>query len=218
MTKIPRNGWIEYATPPHEHLSPGEFVNSLASVTYKCLENHIIDEDSSAANFCFRGQWRNEVPNCQPRCSTKSITGVSIVASSCHFDDLEVRCTDPAKPGTIARINCRDRYERQTVARLQIITCSEDGIWNPLPETCTPICGEAAPEGTPYIVGGFNAQITQVPWHVGIYKASSNGNSFDFQCGGTIINARVVISAAHCFWDRSETKPCKALVTVWAVI
>lgn len=208
VTKIPRNGWIEYSTPPHDRLSPGEFVNSLTSVTYKCLENHIIDDDSNAANICFRGEWKEAIPNCQPRCSTKSITGVSIVASSCYLDDQEVRCSEPAKPGTIARINCRDRYERQTVARQQIITCADDGIWNPLPETCSPTCGEEAPEGTPYIVGGFNAQITQVPWHVGIYK-NTGGSSYAFQCGGSIINARVVISAMHCFWDRSEGKSCK---------
>lgn len=209
MTKIPRNGWIQYSTPPHEHLFPGDFVDSLSSVTYKCLENHLVDAENATTNFCYRGQWRHEVPNCQPRCSTKSISGVSIFASICHLGNREVRCTDPAVPGTIARVNCRDRYERQTVSRLQIITCTEEGIWNPLPETCTPICGEEAPAGTPYIVGGFNASITKVPWHVGIYKSSAYDQSYVLQCGGTIINARVVITAAHCVWDRSEGIPCK---------
>lgn len=56
--------------------------------------------------------------------------------------------------------------------------------------------GEEAPEGTPYVVGGFKASINQVPWHAGIYKF--NGTGYGLQCGGTIINARVIISAMHC--------------------
>lgn len=165
ITKVPRNGWVEYASEPADKLSPGEFVNSITTVNYKCLENHLIE--GPTANFCFQGEWRNPIPDCKPRCSTKAITGVSIVATSCFLNDNETRCSDPAKPGTIARINCRDRYTRQTAARQQIISCGEDGIWSPLPEVCSPICGEEAPKGTPYVVGGFDAEITQVPWHVG---------------------------------------------------
>ena len=35
--------------------------------------------------------------------------------------------------------------------------------------------------------------VTEAPWHVGIYQ---NGEQI---CGGTIVSERVVISAAHCF-------------------
>ena len=35
--------------------------------------------------------------------------------------------------------------------------------------------------------------MTQVPWHVGIYKNREQ------ICGGTIITERVVVTAAHCF-------------------
>ena len=35
--------------------------------------------------------------------------------------------------------------------------------------------------------------MTEVPWHVGIYK---DGEQI---CGGTIVSERLVISAAHCF-------------------
>ncbi|XP_055325237.1 modular serine protease-like isoform X1 [Sitodiplosis mosellana] len=203
ITKIPRNGWIEYASEPNDKLSPGEFVNSVTTVNYKCLQNHIIE--GPTANFCFQGRWRAEIPDCRPRCSTKAITGISIVATSCFLNDVEVRCSEPAEPGTIARVNCRDRYERSSASKQQIITCGDDGIWTPLPEPCSPICGEEAPEGTPYVVGGFQASINEVPWHAGIYKF--NGNAYSLQCGATIVNARVVVSAMHCFWDPSEAKP-----------
>ena len=35
--------------------------------------------------------------------------------------------------------------------------------------------------------------MTEVPWHVGVYRKSEQ------ICGGTIVSERVVISAAHCF-------------------
>ena len=35
--------------------------------------------------------------------------------------------------------------------------------------------------------------VTEAPWHVGIYQ---NGEQI---CGGTIVTERVVITAAHCF-------------------
>lgn len=200
---MPRNGWIEHAAPPKDKLSVGEFVTQLTQVNYKCLDNHLIK--GSNVNICFNGSWRSEVPDCQPFCSTKAITGVSIVATSCFLDDVEVRCSDPAEPRTIARINCRDRYERDVAAKQQIISCGDDGVWFPLPTLCTPICGEESPDGTPYVVGGHRGNITQVPWHVALYK--HNGVDYDFQCGATIVNARVVISAMHCFWDPSENKP-----------
>lgn len=171
-------------------------MNSITTVNYKCLENHLIE--GVTANFCFQGAWRSEVPDCQPRCSTKAITGISIVATSCFLNDVDVSCSEPAKPGTIARVNCRDRYERQSGSKQQIISCGDDGIWSPLPDTCSPICGEEAPEGTPYVVGGFQASINEVPWHAGLYKF--DGTKYSLQCGATILNARVVLSAMHCMF------------------
>lgn len=88
------------------------------------------------------------MPDCEPRCSTQAISGVSITATSCYLNDVEVRCSEPAKPATVARINCRDRYERvNTYVKQHIISCGDDGIWSPSPEPCSPICGEEAPKG-----------------------------------------------------------------------
>lgn len=208
INRLPRNGWIEYAAPPSERISNGDFVNPLTVVNYKCLENHLVD--GPTANFCFNGQWRNAVPDCKPFCSTRAISGVSIRATSCFLNDLEKSCYEPASPGTIARINCQPGYERQVQAKQQVITCGDDGTWQPQPDLCSPICGQEAPDGTPYVLSGFKANITQVPWHIGLYKKNSPNGKFEFQCGGTIVNARVVISAMHCMWDRSQNKPYDA--------
>ena len=42
-------------------------------------------------------------------------------------------------------------------------------------------------------LAGKNFNVTEAPWHVGIYQ---NGEQI---CGGTIVTERVVITAAHCF-------------------
>lgn len=205
ITKIPRNGWIEQIAPPNYKLSYGEYVDSISEVRYRCQSNHL--PNGADTNFCFQGEWKFGVPDCEPFCSTKVISGVSIQPVSCYIGDTDVRCTEAAKPGTIARISCRSRYELPGTKQ-QILTCSENGEWSPQPQVCTATCGEEAPSGTPYIVGGFETNITKVPWHAGIYKR--DGNTFQLQCGGTIVNARVIISAMHCFWDRAENKPYPA--------
>lgn len=63
-----------------------------------------------------------------------------------------------------------------------------------------------APEVVPYIVGGEKVNITKVPWHIGIFTDITSKNTFSQICGGTIINAKLVISAAHCFWDTVENR------------
>lgn len=123
------------------------------------------------------------------------------------MNNEETNCSDPAKPGTIAHIKCSDHYNRE--GGEQTISCDKNRKWNPSPELCAPICGELASEELPHSVGGSSTRITNVPWHVGLYK--STGTSYTLQCGGTIVNARIVLSAMHCFWGRTEQKPCNLL-------
>jgi len=55
------------------------------------------------------------------------------------------------------------------------------------------------------IVGGSQAGRGEFPWQVGFIKKAPNflvGDSRPF-CGGSLINSKTVISAAHCFWDKN---------------
>lgn len=140
-------------------------------------------------------------------CAADAINSFSFVAPNCSFNNKETNCLDPAKPGAIAHIKCRDHYKRQEGE--QITFCGEDGIWSPLPEAWSQICGEKALEVVPNSVGGFYKDITKSPWHVGIYIVE--GTSCAFLCDGTILNALIIISGMHCFWNRSEEKPCDSL-------
>jgi secreted trypsin-like serine protease len=54
---------------------------------------------------------------------------------------------------------------------------------------------------SPRIVGGATASISQVPWQVALVHRLG-GNDFQGQfCGGTILNASWILTAAHCLED-----------------
>ncbi|KAH8232322.1 hypothetical protein KR032_004186 [Drosophila birchii] len=59
------------------------------------------------------------------------------------------------------------------------------------------VCGREKPVQTAFIHFGDVVQRGQFPWMVALLERI--GNEYSFTCGGTLISARTVISAAHCF-------------------
>ncbi|XP_023237441.1 LOW QUALITY PROTEIN: trypsin-like [Centruroides sculpturatus] len=54
------------------------------------------------------------------------------------------------------------------------------------------------------IIGGQDAEEGEVPWMVSVKKWSNGNRRYEHYCGGSIINAQWVVSAAHCFLDPSR--------------
>lgn len=48
------------------------------------------------------------------------------------------------------------------------------------------------------IIGGETTEIGEFPWIVLLRYRNRNGTDAGFQCGGTLINNRYVLTAAHC--------------------
>ena len=109
-------------------------------------------------------------------------------------------CDRDQAPGTEADITCAIGYQipaNQTTP--QTFRCLEGGEWDSTLTKCKPICGRLTAKSIPYVLGGADAKITDVPWAAGIYKINRGGNAQI--CGGTILTKRIIISAAHCFYD-----------------
>lgn len=216
IKELPENGWISHLGDPNTRLYPNDAVPSFGAVNYRCIDNYLLENRNGEVigdtdtNYCVNGVWRNPIPHCKPFCSTKSITGVTINRPDCSYNSRVVSCLDPPRPGTVAKIGCALLYESVVGNGIQLLTCGKDGRWSPAPTACTHKCGEEAPKGTPYVVGGRLANITQVPWHVGVYQLNNKQNGYEIACGGTIINAQVVITAMHCFWNAVYNEPYDA--------
>lgn len=199
---------------PNTRLYPNDIVPPGAAVNYRCIDNYLLESGNgeiigeSDTNYCFGGVWSKPVPNCKPFCSTKAIAGVTIKTSDCTYNNRIVSCLEPPRPGTVVKITCALLYE--STNGIQQLRCGRDGRWSPAPTACVHKCGEEAPKGTPFVVGGRLANITEVPWHVGIYQLNRDKNGYDVVCGGTIINALMIITAMHCFWNPVYNEPYDA--------
>lgn len=175
-------------------------VNDREMILYNCTQNHY--SNGVQRNWCVNGVWQSPTPMCVPKCSP--IIGVTISAS-CFTRDRDYeephKCESPSEPGTVAQVVCQAGYERS--GTMQTIACDANGRWSPLPSKCTEICGKQG-------VRGVNVQasidLAEVPWNVGIYKRLESATHFEQICSGTIISAKVIVSAIHCFWDTSENR------------
>ena len=61
------------------------------------------------------------------------------------------------------------------------------------------VCGKKYDEGNDRIVGGEKAEKNEFPWLVALVM---KGTRIPF-CGGSLINSRYILTAAHCMLDEN---------------
>jgi len=59
----------------------------------------------------------------------------------------------------------------------------------------------------PAIVGGGQISIRQAPWQVAIRAVIPEGKGLSLFCGGSILDASHILTAAHCVFDRETGHP-----------
>ncbi|KAK3914770.1 Coagulation factor IX, partial [Frankliniella fusca] len=58
------------------------------------------------------------------------------------------------------------------------------------------MCGVGSHKVSTRIIGGSDTSASEFPWHVGLYVDDQ------YNCGGSLLSERIVITAAHCVFDR----------------
>lgn len=56
---------------------------------------------------------------------------------------------------------------------------------------------------SPLIVNGKDAELKEFPWQISLQLKDSKSH----RCGGSILNAKFILTAAHCLMRYLESKP-----------
>ncbi|KAJ2940768.1 hypothetical protein O0L34_g14879 [Tuta absoluta] len=199
LPPYPDNG--RYSVGGNSKVRPGDQVNSAqlhvsCNPGYKASGNNIL--------YCVLGAWSEELPKCVRFCKLNPHPSVKYrcQATSEDSEDSYYRdCNTQEPTGTIVRPQCNEpNYYFAGV--LSHMRCNE-GRWNHI-AICQPECGTVTPDGKGLIIDGRESKQGEFPWHAGIYR--KDNNKFLLICGGSLVSNSVVISAAHCFWDKVENK------------
>ncbi|XP_011705943.1 PREDICTED: uncharacterized protein LOC105461159, partial [Wasmannia auropunctata] len=155
---------------------------------------------------CLQGGWNIKVPLTFPKCiaiGCKVLTTVSIQAR-CTYNDQWISCKTSV-PGTKAILDCQNGYRPENnllFVQGNTVTCNMNGEWEPELIRCVSACGTLPPDVKATIVGGVRPNITEFPWHASLYR-DEPGKTKKYFCGATIIQKKLLITAAHCVFDEN---------------
>ncbi|XP_063919441.1 uncharacterized protein LOC135134643 isoform X2 [Zophobas morio] len=183
--------WTMYDVPSQK--SPGEVVPSRTVLEVSCNKNHKLDTYEIVT--CVRGEWRPEIGKCLRTCP--AIDSTSIMTVTCTLNEQTLKSCADAFDGTVARFHCARFFENQGQEKDPFRLCS-NGKWIGSLPTCVPRCGQVLRRKEPtLIVGGHETLRREYPWQVALYRSSDK----NLLCSGTLLNQRVILTAAHCITD-----------------
>ncbi|XP_015521100.2 modular serine protease [Neodiprion lecontei] len=189
---------LDCEIPQGVELEPG------TQLVYTCNSNY--KARGSTEVFCaVTGTW-SKTPVCvEIKCSALNSPSTT---AACSSKGQWVSCDSAVSPGTRAQLSCRQGYMMDTTSfttRRTSVTCNANGKWEPDPVRCIPVCGIARTNQTPLVYNGVKATIGDFPWHATLYKEVNTvkGPKKEFQCGATIIEINLVLTAAHCVYDEN---------------
>ncbi|GBP95973.1 Modular serine protease [Eumeta japonica] len=200
----------EYYVFNKSHDGPGDNYTFL-HLLYQCEYGYGIVGDDKIN--CSRGVWSDVLPTCISGCRLNYDADVHYLCKKWRSKEFsEEFCNVYIPNGEEVLPVCDTPYYRSD-KDLPPMKCV-DGNWNYTP-ACLPECGVniskkkipkhlwvhlRTPDGR--VSRGRSARSKEFPWHVGIYNKMYK--PYMQICGGSIISAEVVVTAAHCFWKDVE--------------
>ncbi|XP_068900932.1 uncharacterized protein [Tenebrio molitor] len=158
----------------------------------ECNETYLLE--GCKIVVCLNGSWIPNIGHCSKTCPPIYSTAILTVKCTARGKEA-MNCTD-ALDGTVANFRCASFYEDSRLARPKAV-CT-DGKWSEIVPDCRPVCGKTSITRDPtLIVGGRVSEKGQFPWQAALYSSLHQS----FLCGGTLLNEKVVLTAAHCITD-----------------
>ncbi|KAL3276513.1 hypothetical protein HHI36_011891 [Cryptolaemus montrouzieri] len=187
----PENGKFNISALKQDAL--GESVPEGAIINISCQNGYIAVPDHTLS-YCIAGRWNPSLPLCKKICPPFMSTEVMEV--TCRYNGVVTNCST-AIDHTIAEFNCKPYHKLSTIENFRYCF---DGSWSEDKPNCRPICGEKRVQPKKLIIGGQIADRGNYPWTIAIYKKKTD--NYKLICGGTLINQRVIVTAAHCVTDK----------------
>ncbi|XP_060869935.1 uncharacterized protein LOC132944543 isoform X2 [Metopolophium dirhodum] len=183
----------------NESLSHGTLINHGVTVNENCTFGYHNVYPNSFRVCQINGKWKTAYDKlCLKMCPPQLSDSLDI---KCTYNGKKTNCSNLSIPDTIAIPKCKDTYSLpngkiETPIELH---CQSNGLWDKELYICEPDCGRPFIKTQILINNGETANVGTAPWNVAIYKKKSN---YEFKCGGSIISRNLVVSAAHCFWEK----------------
>ncbi|XP_037822837.1 modular serine protease-like isoform X1 [Lucilia sericata] len=197
IPNIPQLQDLVFKLHPENGTIPiGSFVDDFDIIHMECQNKYTLRGQSSL--LCQNGKWNFDFPSCVGYCDGTLLRGLSVRAVCdyrTHFKD----CPKRIRPGTEIQLNCNFGFIRNPDVP-QYIKCLSDGTFDKSPLPCELHCGRVSPNSEPLSKRGVPIKASTAPWHVSIHE--NNSVYYDYICSGSIVSPRVIVTAAHCFWDQ----------------
>ncbi|XP_019865180.2 coagulation factor IX-like isoform X2 [Aethina tumida] len=175
---------------------PMSVVSTGTLIRLECDDGYGLTSDKMYST-CLHGEW-NETLECKQSC--KSISSSKSMTVKCTYQNKTRDC-EKAIEGTVLNFSCEPFYEN---SGLELWSDCVGGFWNHEPK-CTPVCGQKTAQRIKLSVGGEKTVKGDYPWQVALFK--NIDGSFINICGGSLLNERIILTAAHCI----ATEPMEKL-------
>ncbi|CAI6344248.1 unnamed protein product [Macrosiphum euphorbiae] len=186
----------------HEILSHGALINQNLTIIENC-EVGYHKAYTNSSRFCLgKGKWLTNFEKlCFKMCPPLDSNSLDI---KCSHNGKYTNCSNVSIPDTIATPSCKPTYTTpngQDNTPHELI-CQSNGTWNKQLYKCDPHCGRVYIINQTLINIGEESLVLTAPWNVGVYKLNKTTFNYNLICGGSIISPNLVVSAAHCFWQK----------------
>ncbi|KAM7364701.1 modular serine protease-like [Cochliomyia hominivorax] len=187
--------------PQNQTIPLESYVQNYNSIHIECKKNFKLRGHPTL--LCLEGKWNENFPTCASYCDGQLLSGLSIKAI-CDYKTKFRDCPKKIHPNTEIQVNCAYGYTRTDSQKteVQYLKCLSDGKFDIEPLRCQQNCGRVTSNVEELSKNGIPIEASMAPWHVGIYE--SDTVNYIYICSGSIVSPRVVITAAHCFWDQSN--------------